>query len=366
MPRAPSSRQLIEPRPNSSDPALHTDYWTAVRTRDASFDGTFYYGVITTGIYCRPSCHARLPKRENVEFHDSTKSAKRAGFRPCKRCKPDAPPLSRQHAETIAHACRLIEQSEDPPSLAALAHAANLSASHFHRVFKSVTGLTPKDYAAAHRHQQVRALLPAKQTITATIHEAGFNACSRLYANATEFLGMTPTAYRAGGKDIALRFALGQCSLGAILVAASDKGIAAILLGDDPAALLRDLEDRFANANLIGGDATFEDVVAKVVGLVERPETQFDLPLDVRGTAFQHRVWQALRQIPAGTTASYSDIANRIGMPKAVRAVAAACAANNIAVAIPCHRVVRSDGALSGYRWGIDRKRELLKRESSG
>jgi len=239
-----------------------------------------------------------------------------------------------------------------------------MSPYHFHRVFKGVTGLTPKAYAAAHRARRVRAELTHSQTVTEAIFDAGFNSGGRFYATSDELLGMTPTDYRAGGARADIRFAVGECSLGSILVARSEKGVCAILLGDDPEQLTRDLQDRFARANLIGGDREFERLVAKIVGFVEAPAIGLDLPLDVRGTAFQQRVWQALRKIPAGSTASYSDIAQRIGAPKAVRAVAQACAANNIAIAIPCHRVVRNDGALSGYRWGVERKRALLAREA--
>jgi AraC family transcriptional regulator, regulatory protein of adaptative response / methylated-DNA-[protein]-cysteine methyltransferase len=338
--------------------------YAAVVARDNAFDSDFVYSVATTGVYCRPSCPSRLARRENMAFHATRKEAEAAGFRPCKRCKPDAPPLREQHARRVAEACRLIETVEEPLKLDTLAEMVGLSPYHFHRLFKAIVGVTPKAYATAHRQKRLRDNLTRSTNVTEAIHDAGFNSSGRFYANSDEVLGMTPTDFRKGGKDTAMRFAVGACSLGTILVAATPKGIAAILLGDDPQALIRDLEDRFPQAELIGGDRDFEGVVAKVVGLVEAPETGLDLPLDVRGTAFQHRVWQALREIPAGTTATYTDIATRIGEPKAVRAVAAACAANKIAVAIPCHRVVRSDGALAGYRWGVERKRRLIERES--
>jgi AraC family transcriptional regulator of adaptative response/methylated-DNA-[protein]-cysteine methyltransferase len=338
--------------------------YAAVAARDKAFDGDFVYSVATTGVYCRPSCPSRLARRENMAFHVSRADAEAAGFRPCKRCRPDAPPLHEQHARTIADACRLIEIAEDAPKLDALAGQVGLSPYHFHRLFKAIVGVTPKAYAVAHRQKRLRDNLTRSANVTQAIHEAGFNSSGRFYANSDEVLGMTPTDFREGGKDTEMRFAVGTCSLGAILVATTSKGIAAILLGDDPQTLVRDLQDRFPKAELIGGDRDFEGVVAKVVGLVEAPGTGLDLPLDVRGTAFQHRVWQALREIPAGTTATYTDIAERIGAPTAVRAVAAACAANKIAVAIPCHRVVRNDGALSGYRWGVERKRRLIEREA--
>jgi AraC family transcriptional regulator, regulatory protein of adaptative response / methylated-DNA-[protein]-cysteine methyltransferase len=344
---------------NSKDPR-----WTALRARDPKADGTFFYSVKTTGVYCRPSCPSRLAKRENVAFHATRTAAEEAGFRPCKRCKPDEPSLAVQHAATVARICRRIENAETAPNLAALAQDAHMSPYHFHRVFKGVTGVTPRAYAAAQRARRVRAELGRAHTVTEAIFEAGFNSGGRFYATSDEVLGMTPTDFRAGGARTDIRFAIGECSLGSILVAQSAKGVCAILLGDDPDELARDLQDRFAHANLIGGDAQFERLVAKIVGLVEAPAIGLDLPLDVRGTAFQQRVWQALRKIPAGSTASYSDVARRIGAPKAVRAVAQACAANALAIAIPCHRVVRSDGALSGYRWGVERKRALLAREA--
>jgi AraC family transcriptional regulator of adaptative response/methylated-DNA-[protein]-cysteine methyltransferase len=265
----------------------------------------------------------------------------------------------------VAKACRLIETAEEMPNLDALAEAAGMSRFHFHRVFKTTTGVTPKAYAAAHRMRRVRDELSRGKTVTEAIYEAGFNSNGRFYATSSKVLGMTPTDFRSGGAGASIRFAVGECSLGSILVAATDKGVCAILLGDEPEPLVRDLQDRFPRAKLIGGDTGFEQLVSTVVGLVEAPALGLDLPLDVRGTAFQHRVWQALREIPAGSTASYTDIAERIGAPKAVRAVARACASNAIAVAIPCHRVVRRDGALSGYRWGVQRKRVLLAREGA-
>ncbi|HEX5538329.1 MAG TPA: bifunctional DNA-binding transcriptional regulator/O6-methylguanine-DNA methyltransferase Ada [Methylophilaceae bacterium] len=338
--------------------------WTAVITRDPQADGQFYYSVRTTGIYCRPSCAARTPRPENVQFHLTREAAEQAGFRPCKRCKPDQVPLAEQHAATIADACRLIEEAETMPNLQALATRANLSVYYFHRLFKAITGLTPKVYAAAHRARRMREALTRSASVTEAIFDAGYNANSRFYEKSNQILGMTPSHYRAGGANTDIRFAIGECSLGAILVASSERGVCAILMGDDPDLLARDLQDRFRNSNLIGGDSEFEQLVAKVIGFVEMPAIGLDLPLDVRGTAFQQRVWQALREIPAGTTASYTEIAERIGMPKAVRAVAQACGANALAVAIPCHRVVRSDGALSGYRWGVARKRSLLEKEA--
>ena len=339
-------------------------HWAAVVARDAKADGRFWYAVATTGVYCRPSCAARLPRPENVHFYRTRAEAEKAGFRPCKRCKPDQVPLPEQHAAQVTAACRLIETSESAPSLETLATNAGMSAFHFHRVFKTISGVTPKQYANAHRSKRVRHELRRSGTVTEAIYDAGYNSNARFYEKSAEVLGMTASRYRAGGANTRIRFAVGECSLGSILVAQSDRGICAIALGDDPDALTRDLQDRFPNAELIGDDAGFERLVAQVVGFIEAPDIGLDLPLDVRGTAFQQRVWQALGEIPVGATASYADIARRIGAPQAVRAVAGACAANTLAVAIPCHRVIKQDGALSGYRWGVERKRALLAREA--
>ena len=279
-----------------------------------------------------------------------------------KRAPPSTP---NKHAGLVAQACRRIEAAEQPPSLDDLARQAGLSPFHFHRVFKAATGLTPKAYADAHRANAVRtSLARGSSSVTEAIFDAGFNANSRFYEHADAMLGMKPTQYRAGGVDARIEFAIGESSLGAILVARSQRGVCAISLGDDADLLLRELQDRFPRAELVGGDTGFERLVAQVVGMIEQPNLGIDLPLDVRGTAFQQRVWQALGQIPPGQTASYAQIAQRIGSPTSVRAVAQACASNTLAVAIPCHRVVRSDGALSKYRWGVERKRELLLREN--
>jgi AraC family transcriptional regulator of adaptative response/methylated-DNA-[protein]-cysteine methyltransferase len=292
-------------------------------------------------------------------------SAKAAGFRPCKRCNPDGPSIEAENAALVARACRIIEESEEEPSLEVLAAAVGRSPSYFHRVFKAATGVTPKDYAAANRAAKVRQRLASGSSVTEAIYDAGFNSSGRFYEKSTDMLGMTPSQYRTGGANEEIKFAVGQTSLGAILVASSKKGVAAILLGDDPDKLVRNLQDRFARAHLVGADRDYEALVARVVGFVEAPRIGLDLPLDVRGTAFQRRVWQALQEIPVGATVPYAEIARRIGAPTAVRAVAGACAANNLAVAIPCHRVVRSDGSLSGYAWGVERKRVLLDREAS-
>lgn len=354
-----SARQTVPASATMRDPR-----WAAVIARDAAADGRFYYSVVTTGVYCRPSCPSRTARPEHVRFHQTREAAEQAGFRPCKRCKPDQPPIAERHAALVAESCRRIEAAETPPSLAELAQHAGLSPWHFQRIFRGVTGLTPRAYAAAHRARRLRSGLAPGTTVTEAIYAAGYGSNSRVYENTEALLGMTPSDYRAGGVQAQIRFALGQCSLGAILVASSARGVCAIALGDDPETLARELQDRFPQAELIGGDAEYEALVAHVVGFIEHPALGLDLPLDIRGTAFQQRVWQALRDIPAGTTINYSEIARRIGAPKAVRAVAGACAANILAVAIPCHRVIRTDGALSGYRWGVARKQALLALEA--
>jgi len=339
--------------------------WLYLRARDRAVDGRFFYSVTTTGIYCRPSCSARPPRPENVQYHATCADAEQAGFRPCKRCKPNQPSLTEQYAMKMAAACRLIEASDDLPSLTHLATHAQLSRHHFHRIFKSITGITPRAYGAAHRARRMRAELERGKSVTQAIYGAGYNSSGRFYQNSNSVLGMTPTCYRAGGTGTEIRFAVGECSLGAVLVAASNRGVCAIFLGDDADALVRELQDRFPRADLIGADTGFEAWVAHVVGCVDEPAQQsLELPLDIRGTAFQQRVWQALRDIPLGSTATYAEVAKRIGAPKSARAVARACAANVLAIAIPCHRVVRTDGSLSGYRWGIERKRALLKKEA--
>lgn len=340
--------------------------WAALSARDSSADGTFVYSVRTTGVYCRPSCASRRAKPENVAFHATCEEAEAAGFRPCRRCRPNEASHERRHARAIETACRVIEDAETPPSLDDLARIANLSPFHFHRVFKNATGVTPKAYANARRANRVSTGLRSARTVTEAIFDAGYNASSRFYAEADRRLGMSPTAYRSGGKGAEIRFAVAQCSLGALLVAATEKGICAIMLDDDPDSLVRALQDRFPKATFTGGEPEFESLVAQVVGLVEQPHRTFALPLDIGGTAFQQSVWEALRKIPMGRTATYAEIARAIGRPAAVRAVASACGANPIAVAVPCHRVIGSNGALTGYRWGIERKRALLLREEAG
>ncbi|WP_246660348.1 bifunctional DNA-binding transcriptional regulator/O6-methylguanine-DNA methyltransferase Ada [Nitratireductor sp. XY-223] len=338
--------------------------WQAVQRRDNAADGQFVFAVRTTGIYCRPSCTSRPALRKNVAFYENADQAESEGFRACKRCKPNRDGPRSARAQMVADACRAIEEAEEPPSLDELANRAGISRFYFHRIFKEVTGITPKAYAAACRAARVRGELAKGTSVTGAIYDAGYNASSRFYEEADRRLGMRPTQFRDGGRDTEIKFAVGECSLGSILIAATERGVCAIDFGDDPELLVRQLQDRFPKAELIGGDPEFEETAAAVIDFVEDPDAGLDLPLDIRGTAFQQKVWDALRSIPAGQTVSYADVARDIGKPRAVRAVAQACSANRIAVAIPCHRVVRTDGALSGYRWGVERKQALLERET--
>ncbi|OOG27808.1 bifunctional transcriptional regulator/O6-methylguanine-DNA methyltransferase [Thioalkalivibrio denitrificans] len=337
--------------------------WAALAARDRAADGRFVYSVRTTGVYCRPSCPSRLARPENVDFHASPDDAERAGFRPCRRCRPDRASQDDAHVETVAALCRYIEDSDHVPTLDELSRRSGFSPWHLHRIFKAVTGLTPRAYGVAHRAQRLRSALEEGGSVTRAIHEAGYGSSARGYAESGGALGMTPGRYGAGGARTRIRFAVGACTLGHVLVASTEKGICFIAMGDDPDALVRDLQDRFPRAELVGGDPAFERQVGTVLAFIEAPGTGLDLPLDIRGTVFQRRVWHALRQIPAGETVSYAELARRIGAPGAARAVARACASNPIAVVIPCHRVVRQDGSLSGYRWGVARKRALLERE---
>lgn len=339
--------------------------WTALRSRDRQADGRFLYAVATTGVYCHPSCAARPARPENISFHADRRSAEAAGFRPCKRCKPDQPPRAEREAALVAAACRAIEAAEEPPTLDHLAASAGISPFHFHRMFRRIAGVTPKAYASAHRARRVQSGLQVEPSVTAAIYQAGFNSSGRFYQAADGLLGMAPSVYRAGGAGERIRHAVGWSTLGAVLVAASERGVCAILLGEDPALLIADLHTRFPKALHAPADAAFDRWVAQVVAHVDAPGEALALPLDIRGTAFQRRVWQVLRSIPVGSTLSYAEVAARLGSPSASRAVAGACAANALAVAIPCHRVVAASGALSGYRWGTQRKRDLLAREAA-
>jgi AraC family transcriptional regulator, regulatory protein of adaptative response / methylated-DNA-[protein]-cysteine methyltransferase len=356
---------LAPSSPDETRFATDAAKWEAVCRRNRAADGHFFYSVSTTGVYCRPSCGARLARLEHVAFHLAPADAEKAGFRACRRCRPDLPPRSEREAAMITAACRSIESAEEMPGLAELAAEAGVSVHHFHRMFKRITGVTPRSYAAAHRQARVQISLGSGVQITEAIYAAGFNSSARFYEAAPELLGMAPSAYRKGGEGEALWYADGQCSLGRVLVAATDRGVCAILLGDDSAALVADLKNRFPNATFAEPKPAFTEWVNTVVRFIDEPARigGLDLPLDIRGTSFQRRVWEILRTVPTGQTVSYSKLAELVGNPRAVRAVASACAANALAVAIPCHRATAANGKLAGYRWGIERKRQLLERE---
>lgn len=354
---------------NPSSPAARfntrAQRWQAILNRDPAADNQFVYAVKTTGIFCRPTCAARRPLQKNILDFDSPQAARHAGFRPCKRCRPELSDNGLASATIVTRLCRAIEQNPEASRIPSLVDQFGLTPARLQRLFKKQTGMTLKAYTLAQRAARLQLQLQTGNSISNAASRSGFNSPSRLYSESNQLLGMTPTRFRSGGPQTTIRFALGSSTLGAILVAATDLGICSILLGDDPEILLRDLQDRFPQAELVGSDVSFQKHVALVVGLVENPKLGLELPLDLRGTAFQLRVWNALRKIPPGKTLTYTELALRLDTPRSVRAVASACAANPLAVAVPCHRVVRLDGSLAGYRWGIDRKAELLSREQS-
>ena len=337
--------------------------WTALTERDAEADGNFFYSVRTTGVYCRPSCASRLPRRENVAFYQTTDEAEAAGFRPCKRCRPDEGSAAERHVAAIDRACALIREKDSLPSLAELSGAAGMSRYHFHRVFKQITGTTPREWGKAHRLGRFADRLEAGDKVAEATYGAGFGASSRAYEDAAAGLGMTPAARRHGGRGETIRFTVVETPVGWALVAATRRGVCMTALGDAPEALEAEMRRRFPAALIWPADAALRQWAERIVGFVTRPEVQPDLPLDIRGTAFQAMVWRALQKIPPGRTATYAEIAAALKRPTAVRAVARAIASNNLAMLVPCHRVIRSDGDISGYRWGVERKRALLARE---
>lgn len=344
-------------------PQTDDDRYDALARRDAALREAFVVGVKTTGIYCRPGCPARTPKRENLDFFDTTEQARGAGYRACLRCKPDE---ARPGAEAVARACRLIEAADTPPSLDDLAEAVGLSPHHFHRLFKARTGVTPAAYAAQVRDGRAKAALSGGAAVTEAIYDSGFGAPSRFYDAADKRFGMTPSAWKKAGQGERLRVVVAPCSLGQVLVAATDRGVSSIELGDDATFMLERFRQRFAQAEVASDDPELEALVRRIIGLIDDPrDPGLDLPLDVRGTAFQQKVWQALRTIPPGETWTYGELAAAIGRPGAARAVGAACGANPVCVVVPCHRVVGSNGSLTGYAWGTARKKELLRREGA-
>jgi AraC family transcriptional regulator of adaptative response/methylated-DNA-[protein]-cysteine methyltransferase len=338
--------------------------WQAVATRDAGCDGLFYYGVRTTGVYCRPSCASRQPKRENVLFFALPEAARQAGFRACRRCRPDETTLRDPQAELVQSVCRLIDaQLEAPPNAAALGEEVKLSQFHLQRLFKKLMGITPRQYAEARRADRFKVGVKSGQTVTDAMYEAGYGSSSRLYEKAAAQLGMTPATYRKGGKGMTIHYTIAECPLGLLLVAATEKGICSVTLGDRGAGLTEDLHAEFPQAEIARDENRLRAQVNTLLAHLAGQEPHPDLPLDVQGTAFQKRIWEELRRIPYGQTASYSEIARRTGQPTATRAVARACATNPAALVTPCHRVIRENGEMGGYRWGIERKRQLLERE---
>lgn len=366
---------------NKPDTILgNSERWEAIAQRVPGTEGTFFYAVKTTGIYCRPTCTSRRPKPENVLFFDSWAGAEAAGFRPCKRCSPRSTSPQQQQVAMITQVCEKITTADPPISLAAMAEIAGLSVYHFHRIFKEVVGITPKQYAIAHRTKHVRQYLQEgnqgnnqqdnqpnnqeKTTVTQAIYEAGFETSSNFYDQSASLLGMTPTQYQRGGINVQIQYTVKPCSLGWVLVAATPKGICAIALGDTAESITTQFRAKFPQALLSVGNLEFDTWVTQVLALIQTPQKAVDLPLDIQGTAFQQQVWQALRSIAPGTTQTYAQLAKSIGKPKAVRAVANACGDNPVAVIIPCHRVIGSDGKLRGYHWGLDRKQALLNKEA--
>jgi AraC family transcriptional regulator of adaptative response/methylated-DNA-[protein]-cysteine methyltransferase len=337
--------------------------WKAVVDNNSNADGTFYYAVITTGVYCRPSCTSRLPNRANVEYFTTHNDAENAGYRACKRCNPTTDSTALEIEKKIIHACRIIEESEISLKLDEIATRVDLSSYHFHRLFKKIVGVTPKQYALRHQSQRFQKGLKTSPSITDAIYSAGFGSSGSAYDKSQDQLAMKPKDYRKGAVGITITYGLAHCFLGWVIVAATDRGICAIEFGDDPDTLPDQVQIRFPKAQLKKADIGFASLIKEVVAFIKAPEDKFQLPLDIQGTAFQQRVCNVLRQIIPGKTLSYSDVANRIGNPNAVRAVASACASNKLAVVIPCHRVISKDGKVSGYRWGTERKKMLLESE---
>ncbi|HSO39326.1 MAG TPA: bifunctional DNA-binding transcriptional regulator/O6-methylguanine-DNA methyltransferase Ada [Labilithrix sp.] len=353
----------VSPSPPPSAASLDDLRYEAVRTRDARAEGAFFYSVATTGVYCRPTCPARLALRENVAFHASPEAAERAGYRACRRCKPRELPQRERHARVVEAARRQLESADAPVGLAALAAGAGLSPHYLHRLFKKHVGMTPGEYAATCRLRRASTELREGRPVTAAIYEAGYSSSSRFYEGGGASLGMAPSDLRRGAAGIEMRAVVTDCSLGKVLVAATSRGVCAIAFGDSPEALLSELRDRFPRALVSAADDALEELAARVVALIDTARVATTIPLDLMGTAFQQRVWRELRQIPRGETFTYTDIAKRIGAPRAVRAVGSACGKNPVAVVVPCHRVLRGDGTLGGYRWGLERKRQLLENE---
>jgi AraC family transcriptional regulator of adaptative response/methylated-DNA-[protein]-cysteine methyltransferase len=341
------------------------NYWDAVAARDRSMDGVFYYAVLSTGIYCRPSCPSKRPRRENVVFFRARAAAEHAGFRACKRCKPEAAGVADPNAQLVERVCRYIETHPDEPvTLEALSRALGISPFHLQRTFKARTGISPRAYADSRRLDSLKAGLREGHSVTRSLYDAGYGSSSRLYERASSQLGMTPSRYRQQGAGETIHYAIAATRIGRMLLAATDRGVCSIQFGDSDAKLERELGVEFPKAEIIRSDRKLGAQVNALRAIIQG-ENKTPLPLDIQATAFQRRVWEELQAIPRGATKSYSKIAADIGHPKAARAVARACATNPVAVAIPCHRVVREDGAMGGYRWGVDRKQKLLALEAA-
>ncbi len=334
--------------------------WSMVQQRIAA---DFLYAVKTTGVYCRPGCSSRLPNRENVEFFQNAAAAEEKGYRPCKRCKPRQPVTENGDVQMIVAACRMIMEGDSPPRLAELADAAGLSAYHFHRKFKKIIGVTPKQFGAMYQSRQFQDSLKLNATVTEAIYDAGYSSTSRVYENTQKTLAMRPSQFKKGAPGEAIEYGYAKCYLGWVLVAATVRGVCAIELADSRGELYERLSKRFPKARIVAAGEDFSQLLSQVVSHLEEPKTIVDLPLDIQGTAFQKRVWQALLEIPPGITKTYGEVAAMIGRPKAARSVASAVAANRIAVVIPCHRIIRKDGSLGKYRWGKERKRNILETE---
>lgn len=339
------------------------EHWQAVLERDKGQDGAFVYAVRSTGIYCRPSCPSRRPHREHVVFFTQPAVAEQAGFRPCRRCHPQTIVAPEPHLALVERICRALVEQETTPTLEELAATFHLSPYHLQRVFKRVVGVTPRQYADSQRVQRFKARLRDGDDVTPALYDAGYGSSSSVYEQSADQLGMTPGAYRRGGKTMTISYTLVPCSLGRLLVAATERGICAVRLGESDAALEATLRAEFPAATVARDDAALGEVVATLLRHLAGEQPHLDLPLDIQATAFQRQVWEALRAIPYGATRSYGAVAATIGRPTAVRAVARACATNPVALVVPCHRVVREDGSMGGYRWGIERKEALLQGE---
>jgi AraC family transcriptional regulator of adaptative response/methylated-DNA-[protein]-cysteine methyltransferase len=340
------------------------DYWQAVKSRDASFDDEFVYAVTTTGIYCRPTCPARRPHRKNVMFFTSPEDAERAGYRPCKRCNPDNQPEPDPYTASVIQMCRYLEQGHaSPPTLDDLGRLFHLSPAHLQRVFKRIVGVSPRQYADACRQNRLRDLLQDDTTVTDALYEAGYTSSSQVYEMADNLFGMAPTHYRQGAPNTTIRYTIVTCEMGCLLAATTERGLCKIALGNDAVTLEQALQNEFSQAELTRDDAYLADTAAAISAFIAGEQITFNLPLDIRATAFQRRVWEALRQIPYGETRSYKELAEMVGQPNAARAVAGACAKNPVALVIPCHRIVRTNGDSGGYRWGLERKETLLATE---